>query len=306
MKLGIFYPAKLPFSIRAYTDNIIHELVKFHVEIICFSEHDPLPKGADLYWDPRSTGGIAPCKLFKVSSKPYVVTVHGVAPLALPAREYFRSLKNAVKGKIRNSKNLADWRAFRKNIAAVITVSNISKAEIEQYLKIYSERIIPIYHGVDHNTFQINNKNRIDEQPYLLHISQYQPKKNIDRIIAAYARVVMVNKPRLIMVASGYPEIDVPMGVEIHREPVTENQLIKLYKGATGFLFPSLHEGFGMPILEAMACGCPVITSRNTACADTLHEVLVVVDRVGRFFGHAPLHDSGTGDQALRTARKRR
>jgi len=66
--------------------------------------------------------------------------------------------------------------------------------------------------------------------------------------------------------------------VELITTPILTEELVSLYRGALGFIFPSLHEGFGVPIVESMACGCPVITSNVTACPEIVGDAALLVN----------------------------
>ncbi len=277
MKIGIFYPTNLPFSVCNYIENVVRELEQFGIDTVFIVETELLPEEVDLYWDPRAMGGATPYEKLLSTKKPLVVTVHGVRPFTLPAREYYSSLKSAIIGKLYNLKNIYQWRRFRHYCAAIITVSSYAKGEIQKYLGLDGEKMFPIHHGVDLKTFKPNNENN-SHQTYFLHVSQYQPAKNVDRIIEAYARLPR-NKPQLVAVVSGYSKREsLPSGVKLIRTPVSQKELVSLYQKATAFVFPSLHEGFGMPILEAMACGCPVITSNVTACPEIAGDAALLVN----------------------------
>ena len=114
--------------------------------------------------------------------------------------------------------------------------------------------------------------------PFFLHVSQYQPVKNIHAIITAYDQLPLSDKPHLLIVAPGFPNCSIPAGVNLIVNPVSGEELAKLYRTALAFVFPSLRETFGMPILEAMACGCPVITSNVTACPEVAGDAALLVD----------------------------
>ena len=114
--------------------------------------------------------------------------------------------------------------------------------------------------------------------PFFLHVSQYQPVKNVHAIIAAYDQLSLSSKPDLLIVAPGFPDCDVPAGVNLIVKPLSQKELAKLYLAALAFVFPSIRETFGMPILEAMACGCPVITSNVTACPEVAGDAALLVN----------------------------
>ncbi len=282
MKIAVFYPTNSPYSIRNYTDNVIRELAVLGVEAIRFSEHDKLPDGIDIYWNPRPAGGAAPSRIFRRKlEKPVVITLHGAAPLVMTWPEYFPSIPSALRGKIMNLRNFLLWQRCKGNLSAIITVSNYAKWEITKYLKLDPENIHPIYHGVDLTNFFPNNTIQ-KEDAYFFHVSAYQPKKNINRIVDAYIQLKRNNKtvvPKMFIIAANsdnkWPIVN---GLEITTQPQSHDQLRHIYQEALGFLFPSLQETFGMPILEAMASGCPVITSNTTGCAEVAADAALLVD----------------------------
>lgn len=96
-------------------------------------------------------------------------------------------------------------------------------------------------------------------------------------MLAAYARLA-AGGPRRVAVVPGYPRAEAGAGVKLHRQSITPPQIAALYRQAIGFVFPSLHEIFGLPIVEAMASGCPVITSNATACAEVAGQAALLVD----------------------------
>jgi glycosyltransferase involved in cell wall biosynthesis len=277
LKIGTFFPSQIFHSSRIYVDNISKEIEGLGANIIRFSEKQLLPEDVDLYWDPRSAGGLAPYRALINSGKPVVVTVHGTAPFSMKWREFYQNFLHALVGRLHNIKKFYDWHFFYNRIAAAITVSNYAKKEIMQHLKIKGENIFSIYHGVDHNLFRPATHSTQDES-YLLHVSMYQPKKNINRLFIAYESLSMIKKPRLIAVVPGFSQRYIHDGIKLICDKMSHEKLLPLYQNAVGFVFPSLHETFGMPILEAMACGCPVITSNDTACGEVAGDAALLVN----------------------------
>lgn len=277
MKVGLFSPDYMPYSLRHYTDNVVRELAKLGVKIIAFSGYEELPSGVDLYWDPRGGRGSPPL-FFKNVNKPFAVTFHGVANVVLPLWECFGfNLKNLIAGYRSKRATIAGWTAFRGNLSCAIAVSKYAKKELETYLGLGGEKIFPIYHGVDHGLFRPGLKSSNDNS-YLLHVSLYQPKKNIKKIVKSYNRLRVDNKPPFIVIAAGYPGVKAKNGISIFPSPKSHKELISLYQNAMGFIFPSLHETFGMPILEAMASGCPVITSNISGCAEVAADAAMLIN----------------------------
>lgn len=196
-----------------------------------------------------------------------------------------------------DAKNKLLWRTLQGLIDCVITPSNSAKRDSVQYLGVQETKIYVIYHGVDHELYRpypeskcydfLQERYKIDYD-FILHVSSYQPKKNIERVIAAYAllrkkygiqeKLVIIGKQpkeRLLSLASdlGLSSKDI-----IFVDAVPERHLPYFYSAAKVFVFPSLYEGFGMPILEAMACGCPVVTSNVFACPEIAGDAALLVD----------------------------
>src|SRR6185295_19803411 len=108
--------------------------------------------------------------------------------------------------------------------------------------------------------------------PYFLAIGAISPRKNLTRLLGAWTQVigdmdgtklVVIGKEKLQFAASSI--MGAPPENVVHLTSVDDQELACLYSGARGLLYPSLYEGFGLPILEAMASGCPVLTSNCTA-----------------------------------------
>ncbi len=289
ISVAIYFPSGLPLSLKNYVRNLSSELSKRKVKLLPFSNLEELKsliEVTDLTWFPTCAGGSAPSlnylKLLKSLSqdnlKKLVITLHGVAPFSLPSHVYYPSPIEAVKGKLLKIFNFMKWRLYRSIASKIITPSNYAREEIVSHLKLPRERIEVIYHGVNLKVFKLTNKrDRNSSLSYFLHISQWQPKKNVERIISAY-NLLSPPKPKLKLVVPGFRKEVKGEGIEVIREPISHSEAAELYRNAFAFVFPSLHETFGMPILEAMACGCPVITSDRTACPEVAGNSALLVN----------------------------
>ena len=165
------------------------------------------------------------------------------------------------------------WSIYKYKVAHIITVSKYAKEELIQYLDIEPGLISVIYHGYDDNLFFRQS----GPKDYLLHVSVYQPKKNVERIIEAY-QSIREDKLPFIIICPGFPHPVNDKKIRLINTPVDRRQIAKYMKGAYAFIFPSLHESFGMPLLEAMACGVPLITSNTTACPEIAGKAGLLVD----------------------------
>ena len=181
----------------------------------------------------------------------------------------------------------------------IVTVSQFSKSEIITYLGIDEKKIRIMYNGVDATRFspsvgkvEIESlRNRLDLlSPYFLYVGTLEPRKNLVRLIAAYQalRETRAGDVPDLVIAGGvgwcYDEIFAQVqrsGLGDHVRftgYVDDADLPALMKGCFAFVFPSLYEGFGLPPLEAMACGVPVLTSDTAALPEVVGEDAVLVD----------------------------
>jgi glycosyltransferase involved in cell wall biosynthesis len=223
----------------------------------------------DAVWYPlglrrRARGlDILHCTTFRGPARahiPVVVTVHDLAVLRYPEafprwhRSYGRTgLRRVLRG--------AD---------AVVAVSEFTKAELVELVGVEpgSVRVVP--NGVD-TVFAPDPSDTMSPGDYVLAVSTLEPRKNLARAVEA-ARLADVELR--VVGARGWGEVDVPGWVG----EVPDAELAALYRGARCVLYPSLYEGFGLPVLEAMACGTPVVTSKGTAMEEVSGGAAVLVD----------------------------
>ena len=210
---------------------------------------------------------------------PVVGTIHGLAGLTLSIREYFPDPFEAEIGQAFQQEVTADWQWFSKKVAKVIAVSQYGAQEVITNYKVPEERVTFVYHGIAHDIFNVEGAKVSTGKPYLLQVAQFAPKKNVDRVLEAYAQLPEQTRPELVVILPNYEgaDPDIP-GVRLLREGMTQEDLAPWYRGALGFIFPSIHETFGMPVLEAMACGCPVITSKTTALPELTGDAALLVN----------------------------
>jgi glycosyltransferase involved in cell wall biosynthesis len=294
MKIGVWQPQRYETSVRIYTENVVQHLQEFGNEIVYFGMKDPIPE-VDIIWDPTCTGAQYPNRKILRSDIPWIVTLHGAANLSQPLNYNFKTFTGQVKGFFINSRRKLMWSIYKYKVAHIITVSKYAKEELIRYLDIEPGLISVIYHGYDDNLFFRQS----GPKEYLLHVSVYQPKKNVDRIIEAY-QSIREDKLPFIIICPGYPYPVADKKILLIDTAVDRKQIAKYMKGAYAFVFPSLHESFGMPLLEAMACGVPLITSNTTACPEIAGNAGILVDpqsaeavkeAIRTILADLPLHD---------------
>lgn len=208
----------------------------------------------------------------------------------------FRVCPDTVAKKTRKwlGKNLEK---YCQRASCIVTVSEFSKREIHQYLGIPLEKIEVVYNGVDQEMFHPNYDNeRISKvretyktgENYLLYLGTLEPRKNLETLIDAYRRMRNRVKdcPKLVLAGKkgwlydSIFEMVKDYGLErdvVFTGYIAENEVAPLICGARIFLFPSLYEGFGIPPLEAMACGTPVITSDTSSLPEVVGDAGIMI-----------------------------
>lgn len=276
-RIGVLLLSTTPMSIRVYVARLGPRLERMGLTLVEFADPHELP-AADLYWDPRTGGGRAPTPALLDSGRPVVVTLHDMAHVSLPWREFYPGPLTALSGRWHCLGVARDWQGALPRLARIIVPSFFTRDEAVDILALDPALISVIPHGVEHGDFTPRDPGVTGGSPYLLHISQYQPRKNVARLLAAYSTLPEAERPRLVVKLIDYSGPRSMPGVEFIDGVLSEAEIADLYSGALAFVFPSLNEGFGLPVLEAMACGCPVITSRGTACAEVAGDAALLVD----------------------------
>lgn len=167
--------------------------------------------------------------------------------------------------------------------ARILTVSEFTKKQIIDWSGVATEKVENVGCGVDPGYHPEGEKYGLPF-PYLLSVSNRKPHKNEFRIVDAFAKARL--DPRLHLVFTGIPSEDLNRQIEKQQLQsrvdfvgvVPEERFPALYRGAEALVFPSLYEGFGLPILEAMACGIPVVTSNVTAMPEVASDAALLVD----------------------------
>ena len=152
---------------------------------------------------------------------------------------------------------------------AVVAVSEFTKSEVVELAEVLPERVRVVPNGVD-EAFRAPG-DTVAQGEYVLAVATLEPRKNLERVVEA-ARLAEVELR--VVGARGWGDVDVSGWVG----EITDAQLAALYRGARCAVYASLYEGFGLPVLEAMACGTPVVTSRGTATEEVAGGAAVLVD----------------------------
>ncbi|MCL4389951.1 MAG: glycosyltransferase family 4 protein [Patescibacteria group bacterium] len=147
----------------------------------------------------------------------------------------------------------------KKEADAIITISEASKKDIVEILGVAPEKVKVIYLAAGEE-FKPAGPKFSHPKPYLLAVGTQEPRKNLVNLIAAYKKLSTKDLDLIIVGKHGWGQ-DAPVAGVINLGYVAPGKLPDLYRGAKCFVYPSLYEGFGVPVLEAMACGCPVVTS---------------------------------------------
>jgi glycosyltransferase involved in cell wall biosynthesis len=201
----------------------------------------------------------------------FVFTLHDLHHLRVP--ENSNVLKRAYYNHVIKP-------ACRKS-PVVLTVSEYSRREIAEWANLSEELIVNVGNGVG-PPFGAEGAVYEPGYPYLLYVGSRKPHKNLPRLLLAYCRSGVQKDARLVI--AGRPDNDTLR--EVHRVGIdavftqfdSNESLARAYRGAIALLFPSLYEGFGLPPLEAMACGTPVLASNVCALPEVLGDAAILVD----------------------------
>lgn len=217
----------------------------------------------------------------------FMATVHDLKPLIFDM-DKGRSSWN-VNHVIENILVRDRW----ARIDHVLTDSLSSRRDIMERLPVPAERVTVVYPGVDQERFRpapVPASRMAGERgrPYVLCVAGADPTKNVETLVQAFGRLPRPLQETYDLVLAGdfrrRSELHELVGeVGIARQTVfpgvvSDEQLIELYRGATVLVFPSRYEGFGFPVLEAMACGCPVISSNASSLPEVAGEAALLVE----------------------------
>ncbi|OGG11324.1 hypothetical protein A2Z00_02510 [Candidatus Gottesmanbacteria bacterium RBG_13_45_10] len=263
-----------------YTRHLIEALQKYESKhtYTLFTDSSKIPTDTDVvhypYFDPFFL------TLPLIKRKPTVITVHDLIPIVF-AHHFPRGIRGELKWQIQ--------RLSLGGVRAIITDSASSKRDIEKYIGLSSRFIHVVYLAPSEDLHQmqrgeaaqrVKNKYTIDTN-YILYIGDINWNKNMPGLIHAFAKALARLDSRCMLVLGGksFTGQNIPEKQEIYRlihdlglekrikflGYVPDEDLSHLYSAASVYVQPSFAEGFGLPVLEAMACGCPVIASKATS-----------------------------------------
>ena len=217
-----------------------------------------------------------------------VVTIHDCIHLMFP--QYLPSKLAYVyaKGSM--------WSATRK-ADRVLTVSEASKRDILRFFDIPPEKVEVIYNAIDERFLGAADANRMEltrrryqlDHPFVLYVGNIKPHKNIERLVEAFAIAKRSGPDDLKLIVIGDELSKYPvLRQSVHRHKLDKHvrflgfqpqeTLAAFYRLARAFVFPSLYEGFGLPPLEAMASGTPVITSNVSSLPEVVGDAALLID----------------------------
>lgn len=231
-----------------------------------------IPQGTNLFWSPHYNIPV----LYQGNM---LVTVHDVLHLAMP--QY-------AKGVLKQTYARAMFRAVRHHAQAVICVSDFTVAELQRLTPPSPQIVRRIYDGVDNSWFQVSETLSPHARPYLLYVGNVKPHKNLRTLLDAFGRVKESIAEDLIIVGKREGFIFGDDNISEYARDfgkrvmftgyVSDNLLHQYVAHATALVFPSLYEGFGLPAVEAMAVGCPVLASNAASIPEVCGDAALYCD----------------------------
>jgi glycosyltransferase involved in cell wall biosynthesis len=273
-------------------------LIASHAEIAdqsglerCRFRVDPMPLGvmwqqlvlprianSGVLWGPHGTLPLA----LRI---PSVATLHDFSSLTMPFRH--------------RAKTVLSFNAFiGRSLQMATRIAAVSRAVVEEAVRWFGvarERIEIVPNGVDDFFSPAIDEHESD---YVLYVGTIEPRKGLDDLLAVWDSLPQP-RPRLVLCGdAGWGGVALPNGAEVTGY-VDRAKLRELYRGAQAFVYPSRYEGFGIPPLEAMACGAPVIATRTGAIPEYANGAALLIDPGDRNALRAALIRL-LGDQTLR------
>lgn len=242
----------------------------------------------DLLHSPSLT---APLRL----SCPLVVTIHDM--IWLFPEKFSRAKSRSLQRK------LMEWyyrfvpKSAVQHASTILTVSQAAKDSIIQHLGISPEHVLVTHEAANHIFRPVDDKQQIEairskyqlSSEFILAIGSADPRKNMTRLVQAYALLPTTVRDRYKLaivwthhllaadLADQIKELRLDNQVQFVKQ-VSNEDLVLLYNAASLFVFPSLYEGFGLPLLEAMACGTPVVAANNSSIPEIVGDAALLFE----------------------------
>ena len=274
-----------------YIENLNRALLKYYPEnkYIFFTRGEKLPKNIDLVHYPYFEPFFLSLPIFK--SHKTIVTVHDLTPLVFP--EHFKpGIRGALKWQVQ--------KLALKQLDIIITDSESSKKDIVKFAGIEENKIRVVYLAPSERFKKIENTPALDSvkekyklpEKFVLYVGDVTWNKNLPRLIEAIKKLDV----KLVLVGSALARSDFdktnPWNQDLLKvQKMIENDkrfiklgfvptedLVVLYNIARVFAMPSIYEGFGLPVLEAMSCGCPVVTTKEGSLKEIGGDAAYFVD----------------------------
>ncbi|MBU1119088.1 glycosyltransferase family 4 protein [Patescibacteria group bacterium] len=224
--------------------------------------------------------------------KPFVVTIHDLIIMRFPTKK--ATTLGPLKYKFKQWGYKTVIRSAVKRSKKVITVSNYSRSELAKYFHVPKEKVVVTYEAIDENDIHCRDFASVKEkfsinEPYLLYVGNVYPHKNIERLVRAFKRArenpELKNIHLTIVCKEDYFLSEIKKIVKNEcidnvnfTGYISDDELACMYSNSLAYVFPSLYEGFGLPPLEAMGHGIPVIASNTTCIPEILGDAAAYFD----------------------------
>lgn len=251
----------------------------------------------DLHASDGATAHLWEQTLFPQTSRcKTILTLMGSGPVLHPGKKHVmvvHDLNYAILPHV-YSRAFRTWYRFACGAAAqradiVVCFTHYVSATLQSRLGIPIDRIKVIPQGP--GLFGLDKplkvpRSEASERPYFLCVGSLQPHKNLSGVLAAWETFRQRNGDYLLKIVGRAQGNFTSLGVDLSRlSPdveftgyISDEELIDLYRGAKGFLYPSIEEGFGLPVIEAFYCGCPVITSNRSCLPEVAGNAAILVE----------------------------
>jgi len=248
-------------------------LIKSVARELLFWSSRAFAKSYDVYWQPNFIPNRG------VKAQNIVTTIHDFSFMLHRDFHPKETLEYFDKNFLKN--------IYRSN--SIITGSNFTKSEILERLDFKADQVEVIYHGVDHNIFQPYESVELNfsiPERFILSVGSIEPRKNLLRLLQAYNSLDknLQSEYKLVLVGfKGWENREIMELMEqnnniLYLGFLTTEDLAKVYNLATCFVYPSLYEGFGLPILEAMACGTAVVSADSSSLPEVGGDAVLYCD----------------------------